>query len=62
MTETTLTIRKLCNKDEFIAVTQRLTERRQLEEACWNGFLQRTLPEVRFASANSDTYIFGKPE
>jgi hypothetical protein len=54
MTGTTLTSGNLCSKNDYCS-NAHLSEEEQLEEACWNGFLQHMLPEVILQPANSDT-------
>lgn len=53
VTGTTFTSENLCQKDNYWSGS-RLTEEEQLEEACWNGFLQNMLPEVILQAANGD--------
>ncbi len=50
MTGTTLTSGYLCKKDDSLSGAH-FTEEERLEEACWNGFLQNTLPEVSLQTA-----------
>jgi len=43
ITGTSFAIRECCEKDTG---KQNLTEREQLEEACWNGLLREMIPEL----------------
>jgi hypothetical protein len=45
MTGTTFSSRQCFQKDDEVNHHD-LTEREQLEEACWNGLLQQMLPEI----------------
>jgi hypothetical protein len=44
MTGTTFSARQWCEKDA--GVQNNLTEKEQLEEACWNGLIQEMLPGI----------------
>lgn len=50
MTGTTLTSGNLCRKDDSRR-DGHLTEKEELEEACWNGLLQTMLPEICLQTA-----------
>ena len=43
LTGTSFSQRQLCEKDE---IKQASTDKEQLEEACWNGFIKELLPEI----------------
>ena len=45
MTGTSFSSRQWCEKDGD-SNQKHLTEKEQLEEACWNGLLQEMLPEI----------------
>lgn len=44
MTGTTFSSRQMCEKDP--GKQGNLTEKEQLEEACWNGLLRQRIPEI----------------
>ena len=55
MTGTTFSSRQCYEKDD--ANQKNLTEREQLEEACWNGLLPQMLPEI-YELLGSDTKLY----
>ena len=54
VTGTTFTSGQLCKRDERTA--NHLSDKEQLEEACWNGLLQELIPEI--FEKNTDTRKF----
>ena len=44
MMGTTFSVRECCEKDP--GKQNNLTEKEQLEQACWNGLLQEMIPEI----------------
>ena len=58
MIGTTLTSGHLHKKDDSLSEAH-LTEEEQLEEACWNGFLGNTLPEIGLqTTAGGSLYLW----
>jgi hypothetical protein len=53
MTGTTFTSGNLCKKDDS-QNDDHLTEKEQLQEACWNGLIQMMLPEICLRSENGE--------
>ncbi|MDQ6756487.1 MAG: hypothetical protein M3004_06090 [Bacteroidota bacterium] len=56
ITGTSFSARQWCEKDEE-GNQKHLTEKEQLEEACWNGLLQEILPEITIQT-NVDKKIY----
>ena len=56
MTGTSFSSRQWCEKNDQDNQNQ-LTEKEQLEEACWNGLLQEMLPEI-YGKTFGDTKLY----
>ena len=56
MTGTSFSSRQWCEKNDQDNQNQ-LTEKEQLEEACWNGLLQEMLPEI-YGKTCGDTKLY----
>ncbi|MDB5222328.1 MAG: hypothetical protein JWN83_995 [Chitinophagaceae bacterium] len=56
LTGTKFSARHCCEKDD--SANNHLTEREQLEEACWNGLLHDMLPEICEQSPGKKLYLW----
>jgi len=57
VTGTSFSSRAWCEKDESDN-NNKPTPREQLEEACWNGWLNEMLPELFEEAANAGVYLW----
>jgi hypothetical protein len=53
MTGTSFALGNLCKKEDSRR-DDNITEKDQLQEACWNGLIQAMLPEICLRSENGD--------